>query len=113
MGKKIVDYDPYTGITETYHKDAMTGQISIHKTQDISALTNINTIQRNEASSGWKEEFHKVASIPLTIIDMWREELKREGRSDPNPLAKCNEKWFIGKINSSDFLKLRTKTGNI
>jgi hypothetical protein len=113
MGQKIVDYDPHTGITETYQKDEMSGKISIHKTQDITGLTNINTEERNNASSGWKEEFHKVASIPLTIIEMWREELKRAGYPDPNPLAKCNEKWFIAKINSSDFLKLRTKTGVI
>lgn len=107
------DYDPYTGITETFYQDPMTGIIKVNKSQQTQALTDINQRQRIDAGTGWKETFHKVASIPLIVIEIWREELKAQGNSDPNPLAKCNEKWFIAKLNSSDFLKLRTKEGVI
>ena len=109
----FVDYDPHTGITETFHKDAMTGIIKLNKSQQTQSLTDINKRERIQSGSGWKEEFHKVASIPLIVIELWREELKAMGDRDPNPLAKSNEKWFIAKLNSNDFLKLRTKEGVI
>jgi|TARA_R110000851_G_scaffold332695_1_gene509546 hypothetical protein len=110
---KLVDYDPYTGITETFHKDAISGVIKVNKSQPTQTLTDNNNRERIQSGSGWKEEFHKVASIPLIVIETWREELKAMGGRDSNPLAKSNEKWFIAKLNSSDFLKLRTKEGVI
>ena len=110
---RFVDYDEVTGITETFHKDEVTGQIKVNKSQHTQLLTDNNARERLQSGSGWKEEFHKVASIPLIVIDMWREELKADGRRDPNPLAKSNEAWFIAKLNSNDFFKLRTKEGMI
>ncbi len=107
------DYDPYTGITETFYQDPMTGIIKINQSQPVQLLTDINKAERNQAGSGWNETFHKVASIPLVVIDIWREELKLMSDRDPNPLAKSNEKWFIAKLNSSDFQALRTKEGVI
>ena len=107
------DYDPYTGITETFYQDPMTGIIKVNKSQDTQKVTDNNKIDRTGSRTGWKEDFHKVASIPLVVIDIWREELKLMGDRDPNPLAKSNEKWFIAKLNSNDFLKLRTKEGVI
>ena len=109
----FTDYDPYTGITETFYQDPMTGIIKINQSQPVQLLIDNNKIDRINAGSGWKETFHKVASIPLVVIDIWREELKLMGDRDPNPLAKSNEKWFIAKLNSNDFLKLRTKEGVI
>lgn len=109
----IVDYDPYTGITETYHKDPMTGQVRINKSQDLQPFINANAIDRSAASSGWKGDFHKVASIPLLVVEMWTNELKAKGYSNPNPMAKENNVWLMAKLNSNDFLKLRTKEGNI
>ena len=105
------DYDPYTGITETFYQEKIGGIIKVNKSQDTEALTDINKIERNQARTGWKETFHKVASIPLIVIDIWREELKLMSDRDPNPLAKSNQQWFIAKLNSNDYLKLRTKEG--
>ena len=109
----FTDYDPYTGITETFYQDPMSGIIKINQSQPIQLLVDINKTERNQAVSGWKETFHKVASIPLIVIDIWREELKAMGNKDSNPLSKANEKWFIAKLNSSDYIKLRTKNGVI
>lgn len=110
---KIVDYDAATGITETYKRDHLTGEIKVNRSQNVDPLFNVNAVERNGASTGWKEDFHKVASIPLIVIEMWTNEMKAAGFSNPNPLAKENEKWLIAKINSSDFFKLRTKTGRV
>jgi hypothetical protein len=109
----IKDYDPYTGITETYHKDPVTGQVRINKSKDLTAGFNQNAIERNAAKSGWKESFHKVASIEPIVIEMWYNELKAAGYSNPNPLASENKMWLIAKLNSRDFQKLRTKEGTI
>lgn len=110
---RIVDYDAHTGITETFVKDQMTGVISINQSQDLSLLNKINTQQRNNAERGFKGDWHKVASIPLVMIEIWRNEMKAAGYSNPNPLAKENEVWLMAKLNSRDFSKLRTKEGRI
>ena len=107
------DYDPHTGITETFYQDPLSGIIKVNKSQDTQKVTDNNKNERNQIGSGWKEDFHKVASIPLVVIDIWREELKAMGGRDPNPLAASNKQWFIAKLNSNDFLKLRTKEGVI
>ena len=107
------DYDAYTGITETFYQDPMSGIIKINKSQNTQPITDHNKNERNQVSAGWQGDWHKVASIPPIVIEMWREELKAMGGRDINPLAKSNEKWFIAKLNSSDFLKLRTKEGII
>lgn len=110
---KIVDHDSFTGITETYYKDPMSGKITIHKSGDMQPLFNQNALERNNASTGWKEGFHKVASIQPIVLEMWREELKAAGYPDPNPLAAVNKAWLIAKLNSRDFQKLRTKEGTL
>ena len=111
---KIVDYDPYTGVTETFHKDPMSGVIKIHQSKDLGPLLKQNAIERNSASSGFKgETFHKVASVDMIVIDMWRQELKAKGHDNYDPLAKENKLWLMAKLNSRDYRKLRTKEGTI
>lgn len=109
---KIVDYDAYSGITETFVKDNMTGEIKINKSQEVSGLF-ANNLQQRNSSRGWKQDWHKVASIPLVVVELWREELKAKGYSNPDPLAKENNVWLMAKLNSKDFIKLRTKEGVI
>lgn len=110
---KIVDYDSYTGIKETFYKDPMSNEIKVNKTADLSHNFNANAIDRNNSGSGWKETFHKVASIHPLVIEMWHNELKSEGRSNCNPLASENKMWLIAKLNSRDYQKLRTKEGRL
>jgi hypothetical protein len=110
---RIVDYDAYSGITETYHKDPVTGKISVNKSKDLTANFDQNALERNSAKTGWKESFHKVASIDPIVIEMWYNELRAAGYQNPNPLAAENKMWLIAKLNSRDFQKLRTKDGII
>ncbi len=107
---KIVDYDPYSGVTETFYKDPMTGKISVNQSKDLGPLLKLNTIERNASGKTFgKEIFHKVATIDLIIIDMWRQELKAKGHDNYDPLAKENKAWLIAKLNSRDFKGLKTK----
>lgn len=109
----LFDFDSFTGIKEEFRKDQMTGQIEIKKSQNVDGIFNANQAEKNANSSGWKGEFHKVASIPLIIIDQWREELKAKGSANPDPLATENRSFLIAKINSSEFSKIRTKEGRV
>lgn len=107
------DVDLQTGIIETYSKDHITGKINVHKQQDVSPFLDANQTERNSDSGNWKGEWHKVASIPPILIEMWTEELKAKGASNPYPLAPENKAFLIAKINSTEFSKLRTKAGRI
>lgn len=110
---KIVDYDPASGITETFVKDPTSNKIEVNQSQNVSELFRQNRQQSNAASDTWQGDFHKVASVPLVIVEQWANEMKAAGYANPNPLAKEHEKWLIGKLNSPDFQRLRTKMGNI
>ena len=109
----IVDYDPVTGIKETYNKDASSGKIYIKKEQEVESIFTANSQDRIASGSGWKQDFHKVASIPLIVVEMWTNEMKAAGHKNCNPMHKDNNVWLMAKLNSSDFLKLRTKEGKI
>lgn len=111
---RIFDVDHHTGIVETFKKDAMTGNIEIKKFQNVDKILDANASDINsQIDNNWRGDMHKVASIPMIVIDMWREELKKQGASDTNPLAKCNKLFLIAKINSSEWSKIRTKEGRI
>lgn len=105
------EFDSFSGILETYSKDGT--KTVVKRTQDVESIIDCNTIERNAMQTGWKGDFHKVASIPLIVIEQWREELKASGKPNINPLAKENKAWFIARLNNRDFQKLRTKDGNI
>lgn len=107
------DIDYQTGIIETFSQDAMSGKISIHKEQDVKPFLESNKRDVINQSSGFKGTMHKMASIPPIVLEMWREEMKRQGYSNPNPLAAENRVFLKLKLNSPDWAMLRTKQGVI
>lgn len=113
MSQIITDHDSFTGITEQFHKDPVTGQVRIKQTQDVESLLKVNKERLNQSSSTFEGEFHHMASVPVIMIEIWREELKAKGFPDPNPLAKCNEKWLLAKLNDPEFSGFKTKAGRI
>jgi hypothetical protein len=107
------DIDAQTGIIETFSKDAMSGKISIHKEQDVKPFLESNKRDIVNQGSGFKGDMHKMASIPPIVLEMWREEMKKQGYSNPNPLAVENRVFLKLKLNSPDWAFLRTKQGVI
>lgn len=107
------DLDLNTGIIETFNKDAITGKIHIKKEQDVNPFLNANKQEMSNQTSGFKGDMHKMASIPPIVLEMWREDMKKKGYPDCNPLAVCNRKYLLGKLNSPDWNFLRTKQGII
>lgn len=105
--------DSFNGITESFSKDKMSGDIQIVTTQDVDPFFEYNKRQFDNATRGFKGDMHKMASIPPVVIEIWREELKLKGSDDTNPLSANNRKFLLSKLNSPDWNKLRTKQGVI
>jgi len=113
MKERLFDVDKQTGIIETFQKHE--GKSVIRKHQNTDAIVNANRQEINNYSAGnnWQGDMHKVASIPLIIVDQWREELKAKGAHNCNPLHNDNKAFLIAKINSSEWSALRTKPGRV
>ncbi len=106
----LFDKDGVTGMETRIHKGS--DKIIVQRTQDTQPLLDLNKQERANESGNFKGDLHKVASIPLIVVEQWVTELKQAGR-DPRPFCKENRKWLIAKLNSPEFSALRTKSGNV
>ena len=104
--------DEQTGILETYSKD-VDGKIKVYQTQDVKPFLEHNKEYKDNVGSGFKGGWHRMASIPPIVIVQWTEELKKMGADCVNPIDVKNRKFLLGKLNSPDWNKLRTKQGVI
>ena len=66
---KWVEYDPWTGTTETNVADDDDGTITVHKEQDVTELLDRNADLRDTgaADNGIKKGLWLYASIPLAV----------------------------------------------
>ena len=108
----MYDLDAQTGILEKYSKDA-DGKIKVYQTQDVKPFLEHNKTHMDAGSKGFQGDWHRMASIPPIVIVQWTEELKAKGADCVNPLDVKNRKFLLGKLNSPDWVKLRTKQGVI
>jgi hypothetical protein len=113
MSKVLFDVDRFSGIVEHIGKNDI-GQNVIQRTQNTDAIVSANRREMNSQVDGsFKGDMHKMASIPLIVIDQWREEMKRQGFPNCNPLATENRVFLVSKLNSDEWSGLRTKQGRI
>lgn len=94
-------------IIETFHHDQMTGISTVKKTQDVEGYLDRNARERSNQVSGWKGDMHKVASIPLILVEQWSKEVGCD------ILKPQNRHFLMAKIKDRDYSKLRTKEGKI
>lgn len=101
--------DQFLDLREVYHKNAHDDKFHIEIVQDVSGYIKANQDQFNVTEKGttWKGDFHKVASIPVAVLNEWAKEL------GDWPLKKEYEGWLTAKLNSNEFYKLRTRAGYI
>ena len=66
---KWVEYDPFTGVTETNHVDEDSGAVIVTKSQDVEPLLDHTQALRNAGAtdSGIKRGLWHYCSIPLTV----------------------------------------------
>lgn len=87
--------------------DESTNKTIIKTVQDVAPVLDQNQVERSQSSSGWRGDLHKVASVPLVLIEEWSREL------GCNVLAPQNRHLLMLKLNNRDYSKLRTKEGRI
>lgn len=110
---QLFDIDRFSGVIEHIGKN-INGDTVIQKTQDIRGIVQANRREiNNHIDNSWQGDMHKVASIPMIVVEQWREELKAKGHIDCNPLSTENRNFLIAKINSSEWSALRTKQGRV
>ncbi len=109
----MLDHYNCTVITETFIKGD-NGKTHVKTYQNVDKILDANKQDMNaNIGQGWKGDFHKVASVPWVVAIEWRNELIRQGASNPDPFHQSNKKYLIAKLNSSDFSNIRTKGGKL
>jgi hypothetical protein len=77
MTKRIVDYDPFTGMTTTFDYDFSSNTTYVGREQDFSLLLDANKALQNDESyskQGIKSEWWHMAKIPNIVIEKWKNE---------------------------------------
>jgi hypothetical protein len=106
--KRIVDYDPFTGMTTTFDYDHVSDTSIIGREQDVSVLLDVNKALQNDESysrKGIKNDWWHYASIPPLIIEKWRNEFGID------VFNKDHLKAVYKKLNDPEYLYLKTTSG--
>lgn len=108
--KRLLDDGSETGIRQWHIYDPLTDTTTITYEQDATPLLDANKAAYNDGTNGWmskSREMKKVASIPAIILMKW---LTEEGIDYRN-----RNHWpaIIRKLNSNEYLYLRTSSGQI
>lgn len=102
---RLFDYDPLTGVTEVFHYDTVTDEVTMELTQTL-VVDDLNAAQANAVSDyapeRWKGDLHHVARVPLVVL----EELRKNGILDD---GKALRRW----LNDRDNQVFRTKPGRL
>jgi len=61
------------GITEIFHMDELTGEITIERVQDVEPVIEANK-RAQTAGDGFSpsRDFRQIAEIPLGVVEFWR-----------------------------------------
>lgn len=79
MYSKLLDFEPFSGITQTFHHDAATDTSYIEtKFPDLDASMDACAELRNRpeySKEGMKEGWWHLGHIPMALIEKWRVDL--------------------------------------
>lgn len=103
---QLVDID--AAGKRVYHDfDDETGVGTFRTVEDAQLLVDQITEARNNESGNWKADMNHFASIPQAIWANWWKEF------GGNPMSPENQPRLMKKLNSTEWSKLRTKTGRV
>lgn len=77
MTRRVLDFDPLTGVVEYHSYDPATRETIIETVQDVEPILERNKALQNEDDGGWSpsRDLRRAASIPDVVILKWRREL--------------------------------------
>jgi hypothetical protein len=104
MEKRLFSEDKESGITRTWHYNPLTDEATIQTSQDVTGIIEENKQEFNQVDekANWNGEWHKVASIPMSIYA----QLKAEGKLEDTAYMK---RW----LNDPDNKYFRVRPGQV
>jgi hypothetical protein len=105
--KRVIDYDPWSGITTSFDYDWTTDTTIIHREQDVSAILEMNKAQQNDedyTKKGIKDGWWHYANIPNIVIEKWIREY------GVNVYDKDHEPKVFKLLNQPEYRYLKTTT---
>lgn len=107
MGWVKIAENPQTGVSTWIAPDPDDPEgVIVQSRQNVSTLLDKNAAERNLARPGWGGDWHKVASLPSSMMyDRGNYIADAVAADDHNAVRKF--------LNDSDNQKLRTKEGNL
>jgi hypothetical protein len=106
---RLLDHDPFTGITEFYHYDDETGGFGIETTQDITHIIETNKALWNDAEKHTPYgDMCRVAHVPNVVMM----ELAKQGMVTPAGRI-LDDKAYRRWLNSPDAQYFRTRPGKV
>lgn len=107
MTKRVVDYDPFTGVTTYFDYDYATDTTIVGSEQDVTPLLDMNKTLQNDESywkKGVKDSWAHYATYPSIIIEKW---LNEHG---VNVFNKDHQKKVLELVNRPEYRYLKTTT---
>lgn len=112
----LLDIDPLTGAVETMEYDPVGKGLLITRTENVDALLDANANVANDHSQRWRgtdNDFWFVARVSMTTLYDWLVEYnKGKGPDDqvksPFETHAGWERFMYGRLNSSEYHKLKT-----
>lgn len=74
MTRRLLDFDPTTGIAEYHHFDPATDTSVIETVQDVAPILERNKALQSADDRGWtpSRELRRAATIPDIVVLKWR-----------------------------------------
>ena len=94
---RLLDYDPFTGVSSYFHKDPITGKITIQDSQDIEQIVDVN--KQEGESFDKKRSWWKIGTIPNVIVLQWSKECGHP------PYSKEWQEYAKKQLNLPDYRK--------
>jgi hypothetical protein len=71
MGRRLLDYDPNTGLKQWFHHDETEDRSVIEYDQDVQPILDSNKELQNHGENGRMGDMVHVASIPSSVQLKW------------------------------------------
>jgi hypothetical protein len=109
---RVLDIDPFLGVTETFSYDHTTDSMTLTRSQDVTAIIERNKALQND-NSHWKNQAHTseegidmrlLACIPVIVEEKWLRDygVRLDQIHDPDMRKKA-----LSLLNSSDWRWLK------
>ena len=103
--KRIIDYNPLTGISTWFEYHSETDMTVISRLQDVEPILELNKAKANDTDltkRGFNESWWEYASIPNIVIEKWKTEFGIDVYN------KDHWKAIFKKLNDPEYRYLKT-----